>query len=224
MDFKICDKGGKEFLMAIEKFHGWQAPGMVMGGLMVDLALELLDTFSDPAAVVETHCFLPDAVQLFTPCTVGNGRLAILNWGKMALTLYDNTTSAGYRIWLDLIKARSIPSIYNWQMHLAPMQEQRAERLIMDMLTAGHSILSWRAVPITKSFGTRIDATMAVCPRCDEAYPAIQGNRCLSCQGKTYFELPEETVAIHPPRSGQASKSLLPGPDTLYCALSPPPD
>jgi len=31
----------KEFLDVIEKFHGWKAPGLVIGGFMVDLAQDL---------------------------------------------------------------------------------------------------------------------------------------------------------------------------------------
>jgi formylmethanofuran dehydrogenase subunit E len=85
----------KEFLMAIENFHGRQAPGLVLGGLMVDLGIELLGSFSNPAAVVETQCYLPDAVQLFTPCTVGNRRLVILDWGKWPYAFTIKTNSPG---------------------------------------------------------------------------------------------------------------------------------
>jgi formylmethanofuran dehydrogenase subunit E len=184
----------KDFLMAIENFHGRQAPGLVLGGLMVDLGIELLGSFSNPAAVVETQCYLPDAVQLFTPCTVGNRRLVILDWGKMALCLYDKNKLAGYRIWLDLKKARSIPSIYNWRMLLLPEKTQHDDPVIRDLLSAGRSILSWRAVPILQPFAERTETPLSVCPRCEEAYPEVQGDRCRSCQGETYFELPEESA------------------------------
>ncbi|MFH0728172.1 MAG: FmdE family protein [Pseudomonadota bacterium] len=195
----------KDFLMAIENFHGRQAPGLVLGGLMVDLGIELLGGFSDPAAVVETQCFLPDAVQVLTPCTIGNGRLVILDWGKMALCLYDKNKLAGYRIWLDLKKARPFPRIYNWHMHLSPEKELRDDPVIEDILCAGRSILSWRAVPITQPLGGRTKQTLAVCPRCEEAYPVVQGDKCLSCQGETYFELPEETA-------GESLESSCPAP------------
>lgn len=184
----------KEFLMAIENFHGRQAPGLVLGGLMVDLGIELLGSFSNPAAVVETQCYLPDAVQLFTPCTVGNRRLVILDWGKMALCLYDKNKLAGYRIWLDLKKARSIPSIYNWRMLRLPEKTQHDDPVIRDLLSAGRSILSWRAVPIIQPFTVRTESPLSVCPKCEEAYPEVQGDRCRSCQGETYFELPEESI------------------------------
>ena len=51
--------------------------------------------------VTETVVCLPDAVQLLTPCTIGNGFLQILDWGKFALTGYDRETLAGVRVWLN---------------------------------------------------------------------------------------------------------------------------
>jgi formylmethanofuran dehydrogenase subunit E len=185
----VCQK---DFLTAIENFHGRQAPGLVLGCLMVDLGIELLGSFSDPAAIVETQCYLPDAVQVLTPCTIGNGRLVILDWGKMALCLYDRNKLAGYRIWLDLKKTRLIPGIYDWHMHLLPQKAQRDDPVIKDILSAGRSILSWRAVPITQPLCGRTNHALTVCPGCDEAYPEVQGDNCLSCQGETYFGLPEE--------------------------------
>jgi formylmethanofuran dehydrogenase subunit E len=40
---------------------------------MVDLARELIGIDTEADAIVETRHCLPDAIQLFTPCTVGNG-------------------------------------------------------------------------------------------------------------------------------------------------------
>lgn len=197
------EAGQKGLLMAMENFHGSLSPGVILGGLMVTLGIELLGGFSDPAAVVETQCHLPDAVQVLTPCTVGNGRLVVLDWGKTAICLYDRQKQAGYRIWLDLKKVRKIPGIYNWQMHLPPGKPRRENPVIRDILSAGRSILSWRAVPITHPFYDRITGPMSVCPRCDEAYPESQGGWCRSCRGETYFELPEDrtTEASPPPCS-----------------------
>jgi hypothetical protein len=79
-------------------------------------------------------------------------------------------------------------------MRLMPENTLRDDPVIRDLLSAGRSILSWRAVPITQPLGGRIKTALAVCPRCEEAYPEVQGNKCLSCQGDTYFELPEENT------------------------------
>jgi formylmethanofuran dehydrogenase subunit E len=98
----VCGRSVDDFLKTIERFHGWAAPGVVIGGFMVDWAQELLGHEVEADAIVETRHCLPDAVQLFTPCTCGNGWLKILDWDKFALCLYDKKTLNGYRVWMDL--------------------------------------------------------------------------------------------------------------------------
>ncbi len=85
----ICGFSIDDFLRKIEAFHGWKAPGLVLGGFMVDWAREQLDPGVEADAIVETRHCLPDAVQILTPCTVGNGWLKVLDWDKFALSLYD---------------------------------------------------------------------------------------------------------------------------------------
>ena len=80
----ICGKPIEVCLQMIERFHGWKAPGLVLGLFMVDLAQELIGCQTEADAVVETRHCLPDAIQLFTPCTIGNGWLKILDWDKFA--------------------------------------------------------------------------------------------------------------------------------------------
>ena len=72
------------------KFHGWlRSPGFVLGVIMVDLAEKLLGPRNLIDAVVETKACLPDAIQLMTSCSYGNGWMRVKDWGKLALTLYD---------------------------------------------------------------------------------------------------------------------------------------
>ena len=87
-----------EFVNRVREFHGFPAPGVVLGGIMVDLVLKNLppDILFD--ALCETSKCLPDAVQLLTPCTVGNGWLTIRDWGRFALALYDKKTGTGIRV------------------------------------------------------------------------------------------------------------------------------
>jgi formylmethanofuran dehydrogenase subunit E len=185
----LCGKPGDVFLLALEHFHGDRTPGLILGAIMVDLAFELLGIDSDPKAVVESRDFLPDAVQMLTPCTIGNGRLIILDWNKTALSLFDRRRMAGYRVWLDLKKTRPISSIYAWQMRIPLSGRDAAGGVISDMVRYGRDILSCRAVPVTRAFLTPREDIMGVCPRCDEAYPASQGDCCLACQGESYYEL-----------------------------------
>jgi len=105
----LCGRSLEVFLDEIKRFHGIVSPGLVLGGFLVDWAQELVGVEVEADAIVETHRCLPDAVQIFTPCTIGNGWLKVLNWDKFALSLYDKRKLLGYRVWLDLEKAKMFP-------------------------------------------------------------------------------------------------------------------
>ncbi|MGO9313015.1 MAG: FmdE family protein [Syntrophobacteraceae bacterium] len=184
---KVCGKSIEEFLDVIEKFHGWKAPGLVIGGFMVDLAQELIGPGIEADAFVETcHC-LPDAIQLFTPCTYGNGWMKVLDWDKFALSLYDKKTLEGFRVWLDLEKVLSFPNVYNWYMRLVPKKSLPLQILLDDIIAAGRSMLCSSTVHVTQLHGKKKKGEIAVCSACGEAYPTQQGRKCLSCQGKGYY-------------------------------------
>ena len=78
-----------EFLQLVKSFHGYAAPGVVIGGIMVDLARRQLAAEVLFDAVSETRNCLPDAIQILTPCTIGNGWLKVVNLGRFAFSLYD---------------------------------------------------------------------------------------------------------------------------------------
>lgn len=186
---KVCGRSLEEFLSTIENFHGWKAPGVVIGGFMVDLALEHIGANVEADAIVETtHC-LPDAIQLFTPCTFGNGWMKVVDWDKFALSLYDKKTLEGVRVWLDLEKTRRFPNIYNWYMRLVSKKDLPLEVLLDSVLDAGRNMLSWAPVRITQFHGKNKKREIAVCPGCGEAYPTRQGDRCLSCLREGYFQM-----------------------------------
>jgi len=195
----ICGRPIEEFLLAVENFHGWKAPGVVIGGFMVDWAQEGLGSDIEADAIVETcHC-LPDAVQLLTPCTFGNGWLKVLDWDKFALSLYDKKTLEGFRVWLDLEKAQAFADIYNWYMRLVPKKSLPLEVLLESILSAGRAILSCAAVRITGLHGKKSKGEVAICAGCGEAYPASQGNRCLACQGRGYYQKNCRLAVTGPP-------------------------
>lgn len=183
----ICGRSLDVFFDDIERFHGFVSPGLVLGGLMVDWAQELLGPYVKADAVAETRTCLPDAVQIFTPCTIGNGWLKVLDWDKFALCLYDKEDLAGYRVWLDLKKARLFPDIYNWYMRRVPKKDLPLDVLHSEILSAGRSVLSSRTVRVTRPFRKRAKENIRICPGCGEAYPASQGSRCSTCQGEGYY-------------------------------------
>ncbi|MDF1591979.1 MAG: formylmethanofuran dehydrogenase subunit E family protein [Desulfobacterales bacterium] len=186
--FTICGRSPQEFLDAIENFHGWKAPGIVLGGFMVDWARELFGPDVEADAIVETtHC-LPDAVQLFTPCTFGNGWLKVLDWDKFALSLYDRYSLSGYRVWLDLEKTRAVTDLYDWYMRRKPKKDLPLDVLLNAIFTARRSILSSRTIRMKQLYQRKKKGQIEICSGCGEAYPAAQGPRCTACQGEGYFE------------------------------------
>ncbi|MBW1978010.1 MAG: formylmethanofuran dehydrogenase subunit E family protein [Deltaproteobacteria bacterium] len=66
----ICSYTYEEFLNLVRSFHGHVAPGVIIGGFMVDLALATLQAEEPAGAICETSSCLPDAIQLLTPCTI----------------------------------------------------------------------------------------------------------------------------------------------------------
>jgi formylmethanofuran dehydrogenase subunit E len=187
----LCGKSLEDFLDEIESFHGFVSPGLVLGGFLVDWAQELVGGEVEADAIVETYRCLPDAVQILTPCTIGNGWLKVLDWDKFALSLYDKRALLGYRVWLDLEKARMFPPIYNWYMRLVPKKNLPLEVLVETSLKAGRSVLSSHAIRVTRFYGHEKKGVIEVCPGCGEVYPAVQGDRCSACQGQGYYEVRE---------------------------------
>lgn len=185
---RICGKTRDEFLEAIQSFHGFPAPGLVLGAFMVDLAKSLIGEDVEADAIVETRHCLPDAVQIFTPCTIGNGWMKIMDWDKFALTLYDRHTLEGYRVWFDLEKTKAFPDLYNWYMRLVHKKDLPISVLLEVLFEAGHSVLSYRPVKVTGYYQREKKKTINICPGCGEAYPAWQGSLCRACQGEGYYE------------------------------------
>jgi len=199
-----------EYLHLVKSFHGSVAPGMVIGGFMVDLALrhspegELFD------ALCETSACLPDAIQLLTPCTVGNGWLKILSLGRYALTLYEKYQGAGIRVFLDASKVDDWPEIKGWYFRLKPKKEQNSERLLEEIREAGEGICTLQKVVVKPQFvGSRIHGSKIVrCPLCQEAYPEVDGGICRGCSGYAPYETPR--LVNGPERKGHARLNSLP--------------
>ena len=183
----VCDRPLEQCLQEIERFHTWKAPGLVIGLFMVDLARELVGPGVEFDAIVETtHC-LPDAVQLFTPCTVGNGWLKVLDWDKFALTFYDRRERTGHRVWLDLEKTKTFPKLYGWYARKIPKRDLPLEVLLGIVLEAGRSVFSSRPVQMADLYSRNKKGETGICPGCGEGYALSQGPRCLACQGQGYY-------------------------------------
>ena len=167
---------------------GTSAPGLVIGGFMVDLAMKNLPQGEFFDAVCETAVCLPDSIQLLTPCTVGNGWLKVLEFGRFALTLYEKYNGEGVRVYLDAGKIRKWPEINTWFFKLKPKKEQNLQAIIDEVKAAGTSILSIQKVRVEPEKLHRPKlGPVSLCPVCREAYPVRDGDKCRSCQGESPY-------------------------------------
>lgn len=181
----ICGLTRQEFLDHITAFHNYPAPGLVVGGFMVDLARQGLPDGTLFEALCETQACLPDAVQLFTPCTLGNGWLRVKDLGRYALTLYDKYTGHGFRVWVDPVKLQDWPEIAGWFLKTTPKKEQDSGKLQDEIFAAGTDILSVAPATVGQEFlGKHSKGEIVLCPVCREAYPARDGAVCLGCAGQ----------------------------------------
>lgn len=180
----------EEYVHIVTSFHGSAAPGLMMGGFMVDLALKNLPEGEFFDSICETQVCLPDAVQLLTPCTVGNGWLKVFDFGKFALTLYDKKSGNGVRVYLDMEKLKKWPEVNSWFLKLKTKKEQDHDLLMKQIKDAGHSIFSMQKVRVDPENLTRKKAgPSAICPVCGESYPAKHGEKCRSCAGESPYKI-----------------------------------
>ena len=194
-----------EYIQLVKSFHGHIAPGMIAGGIMVDIALnnrpagELLD------ALCETESCLPDAVQLLTPCTVGNGWLRIVNVGRYAVTLYEKYTGEGIRVYLDSSKIDKWPVIKEWFFKLVPKKKQDSNALFAQIRDAGENLYSLQSVQVQPQFlERRSKKGISICPLCGEAYPSKDGEVCSGCSDQKLYT----NIAASRPKSAGRGPSL----------------
>jgi formylmethanofuran dehydrogenase subunit E len=183
-----------QFVKRVKSFHGYEAVGVIVGGFMVDLAYRHLPKNGQLFdALCETPKCLPDAIQLLTPCTTGNGWLTVINVGRFALTLYDKETGEGVRIFVDPARIEAWPELKAWFFKLKTKKEQDVSRLLDEAKRAGGDICGVERVRVAESIRLRQRhrGEFAVCPVCREAYPLADGGSCLACQGR------EELYGVH---------------------------
>jgi len=186
---KIGTYTTEEYIELIRSFHGNPAPGLIIGGFMVDLARKHLPEGILFDAICETQTCLPDAVQLLTPCTVGNGWLRVLGFGRFAICLYDKYEGDGVRVFLDTEKIKNWPEINAWFLKLKPKKDQDSDALRDQIIKAGPEILSVERVRVDMTkLGKKGKGAIAACPSCGEAYPAKDGASCLACQGGSPYK------------------------------------
>jgi len=185
---KIGEYSWDEFLQLVRSFHGHTAPGVVVGGCMVEAARRRLPAGVLYDAICETRSCLPDAIQLLTPCTVGNGWLRLFHFGRYALTLYDKYQGDGWRVFVDSDKLEAWPEFKTWFLKLKPKKEQDSRRLLQEIQEAGEDLCGVQRVKVKPQFLQRLSkGKIAICPLCREAYPVMDGPVCRGCQGESPY-------------------------------------
>ena len=155
---------------------------------MVDYALSEMETGVLFEAICETAPCLPDAIQLLTPCTIGNGWLKVIDLGRFALSLYDKYQGEGVRVFVDAEKLKGWEEISNWLYKLKAKREQDKDRLLAQIREAGRSILSKSRIRINpQHLGKTSKGAISDCPQCGEPYPKRDGAVCLACQGESPY-------------------------------------
>jgi formylmethanofuran dehydrogenase subunit E len=182
----------EKYLHLVQSFHGYVAPGVILGGFMVNLAKSKIPRGVLFKAICETPSCLPDAIQLLTSCTVGNDRLKIFNFGRYALTLYDKEKGNGVRVFLLPQKINEKSEIRNWFFKVKPKAEQNMELLMAQIKEAGETLCGIHPVQVRPELLKKEKrGEIVICPYCQEAYPAKDGEVCRGCQGQSPYVMTE---------------------------------
>lgn len=183
-------------------WHSHLCPRQVLGvrmGLLAGrvLGLDFPNADRRLLTVVETDGCAADGLSVATGCTVGNRRLRVLDYGKVAATFVDMRCDKAYRI-----APRS--SIRTAAQRLMPDAESRWHAQLkayqampdLDLLTVQQVELSISLEKLLSKPGYRIN-----CEACGEE---IINERevtlgvtvlCRACAGQSYYQLAEENRA-----------------------------
>lgn len=188
-ELSIGNYSYKEFRDMASLFHNYPAPGLMLGGYMVEAAKALMPEGTLYEVIAETPWCLPDAAQMLTPCTIGNGWLKVVNLGRYAVTLYDKCSGKGVRVSVSSQKLDGYEEFKVWLYKRKPKPEQDTQKLQREIAIAGASICDIERVTVAKeAMKKRSKGSIADCPVCGEPYPEFHGAICRACQGETPYE------------------------------------
>ena len=189
---KIGKYEADEFLRIAKQFHGYDMPGLIVGGFMVDLALRSFPEGKFFNVICETSQCLADAVQLLTPCTMGNGWLKEGFTSRFAIIIYDRSTGDGLRVFIDPRKLDKWKEIKVWYLKEKDKKEHDTRRIFEQLLEAGSEYMSVMKVKVKDNYlrkGKKIQQPVAVCPSCKEFYLKQFGDKCPACSGNAPYEI-----------------------------------
>ena len=197
-----------EYLKMVTSFHGNPAPGVLIGGYMVDCAYKHLPKDGLYDVICETAKCLPDAVQLLTPCSIGNQWLRIIDVGRYALTFYDKRSGEGIRVYLDWNLLDKWPAIKGWYLKLMPKEAQSRDVIHREIREAGTDLCGVEEVKVfVGTAKKRKSSSISICLSCGEAYKSEDGAICPACKGGVLPYDRHEGESAHPSRLASPIRS-----------------
>ena len=171
----------------VSSFHGYLSTGAFIGIQMLNIAKRVLD--ADPGeqlyVTCETYSCLPDPFQILAGCTIGNKKLKITDFGKMAVIINkrapdDRMLVRSVRIVLDPAKTAKYPRFHEWYMNTGKVPHEEAITILID---AGENVYTYKFVDIELS--KKPEKRIALCVNCGESFVSKNGGaKCLECMEK----------------------------------------
>jgi formylmethanofuran dehydrogenase subunit E len=168
----------------VSSFHGYLSTGAFIGIQMLNIAERVLE--ADPGeqlyVTCETYSCLPDPFQILAGCTIGNKKLKIRDFGKMAVIINkkakdEQTQVRSVRIVFDPAKTAKYPRLHKWYMNTGKVSHEEAISLLID---AGESVYSYKFMDI--ELPKKPEKRIALCINCGESFvQKIDGALCLAC-------------------------------------------
>jgi len=179
-----------ELLLKAEAAHGHMCPGQILGVRMALLGLNRLG-IGDPNGVdrkrlityIEIDRCATDAIGMVTGCRLGKRSLKFRDWGKMAATFVDLTSSRGIRI-VALEDSRELA-----QRLYAHIESKKAQQMAAYRELADGQLFreQWVQIAPDPSDLPGYRGERFLCPRCGEGvnfgrFEDSNGERlCLTC-------------------------------------------
>ncbi|HEY9246053.1 MAG TPA: FmdE family protein [Candidatus Methanoperedens sp.] len=179
---KITDPSIIFQIERVSSFHGYLSTGAFIGIQMLNMARRLLDAnYGEQLYVTcETYNCLPDPFQILAGCTIGNKKLKIKDYGKMAVVV-NKRGKAGQklirsvRIVLDPAKTAQFPRLHEWYMKTGKVSHAEAISVLID---AGESVYTYETMDL--ELQEKPEKRIVLCDRCGESF--VQKNGRALCQ------------------------------------------
>lgn len=171
----------------VSSFHGYLSTGAFIGIQMLNIAKRVLDADPEEQLYVtcETYNCLPDPFQILAGCTIGNKKLKIRDYGKMAVAINkmakdDRMPIRSVRIVLDPEKTAKYARLHEWYMKTGKVPHEEAISILIDVR---ESVYSYEIMDI--ELPEKPEKRIALCDKCGESFVQKNGGAvCLECMEK----------------------------------------